>query len=244
MKKQICLLFVFGVVVSGCIISEKGNGEAEDASGDIIGEYMPGKLIGSSYVWKSTLTDSAGGSVTSTHTINVSKTDIDDGHTHYLAYYDSGKLYNRFRIEDDRVYVTADGTIFGLHDDGYPYGSTPNEDYCHFDFGASKGVEQTFLDWGSQTESEYVNYYVKGMYLGPASVTVPAGVFTDCRQFKLMPSIVFTPKLSGNIVSISRVELHWFAKGVGPVKRVMEFWHDGKMNKRITEELVSYTIPE
>lgn len=244
MKKAGLLLLALVTVVSGCVLSDAGNNGNENGNDSIAGEYLPQKLIGASYTWKLTETDTSTGSrKESTYTIHISDAGTLDGNTFYSAYSDSGKLYNRFSVEDDRLNFRLDGTMYGLNEDGYPYGEPPSVDYCLFDFGTSRDVERSIMDWGSQTDSTYVNYRIKGMYMGPSSTTVPAGAFTDCRQFRITPSITFTPKVTGNTVKIARTEVHWFAKGIGPVRREISCEDNGRSYKTITEVLVSYSLP-
>ncbi|MHB9028384.1 MAG: hypothetical protein ACYC9O_06415 [Candidatus Latescibacterota bacterium] len=240
---KIALSFVTSIIVAGCVFSE---GEDKDKSGEggIAGEYLPKKPVGASFTWKSTETDlEEGSSMVTTSTISISNTETIDGKTYYASYTDSGKLYNHFYIEDEGLYFRIDGTMYRFHKEEFPYGKPMENDFCFFSFDTSQGVERTVMDWGSTTDSTYVNYIIKEMYLGAASTTVPAGQFTDCRQYQIKPSLTFTPKITGDIIRHSRGETHWFAKGIGPVRREIDVMYNGKVYKRITEELVSYSLP-
>jgi hypothetical protein len=77
-------------------------------------------------------------------------------------------------------------------------------------------------------------YSTSGMRLSPEDVTVPAGTFTGCEVIEI--TVVYGE-------TSSETTTLWLAEDVGPVKIEFTTISKGTMIGRITDELVSYSLP-
>ena len=233
--KNIIVFIILSIVFAGCIFSED---EKESESGVL--DYLPDSLVGSSFTWRSTKSNpETDSTIVSTYTLTTTGTVNYSNKTYYTGTISGEGKYPQFSVEDNGIYFLVDDTVFGLHEGGYPYGKPPVEDYCFFDFSLNRNVKQIVMDWGSQTDSLYINYVITSMYLGQGTVSVPAGVFEDCKQFKLELSLTYTPKISGDTIRLSRTEMHWFGENTGVVRREIMSYYNGTFYDNIVEELIS-----
>ena len=123
-------------------------------------------------------------------------------------------------------------------------GNNPNTPFGYnskiFDFSAVQGNTYDILDWGTENDEYFINYNVKGEFLGYDTAQTPFADFQNCIQFQIQFDTTFTPVGSGDMLKASRIETLWFAPGTGIVKRVIENYYNGILIDTANEELIEF----
>jgi hypothetical protein len=234
-------LLAAAYLAAGCIFSN----DAEDPvipSGPWIEDYFPSPVIGSNAVWKIVITDAAtSASAAGKYTAAITGSEEVDHRTFYTGTTTLAEPFPVFALADNIMHIRVDGTMYGLHGGDFPYGRPPDDALPFFDFSATRDARRDVMDWGSKTDTHYINYYIYSWFEGNETVTVGAGTFENCPCFRLELSLVFTPLVSGETVKVSRTEMHWFGIHASPVKREIRTFSNGILLNTRVDELQSLT---
>ena len=236
-RAPLFLIFCIATFSSGCIFDDGKNTDHQSA----VQNYMPNPLVGNSVTWRMITTDIPGGSTeTREYTQRISAAGADDGHNIYRFSTDTADIPQaRFYIDEDALWFYIDIDYF----DGLILGSTQQTmlNYYHplFDFSAKRGIKHTILENGTTTDELYVNFNIYSTLISDyETVSVPMGSYEDCHRFELKYEVIYTPKIQGDTHRYDRIETHWFAKKTGQVKRVIEYYSDNVLYRRVEVEAI------
>lgn len=247
MKTRIGLIFALVSVVSvQCVFDNSSNDDKDSGSETTAARsYMPSTLSGFNSSWHAASYDAAGTAAgTLEYTETISGPDKQGDNTYY--YLTSSLFGNdpfRFSIAKNGIYFRADERMFDGHELGEPSLATSSSfglDFLFFNFSLPVGVTAKVMESGHETDNLYVNIDIDCKRIGNETVTIPAGTFPDCPLFQLTYTVRYTPKISGDVHSFKRVEMHWFGKNTGPVMKTADYFADNVYVSRAVQEMMSY----
>lgn len=225
MNRVFVLILCVPILVAGCILDDA----SQDDQLSTVHSYSPDLSGGAGVAWNMTVTDPDGNILdTIDYHRYISEYGSDDEHAVYRMSTDIPEISPaRFYVDQNAIWFYVDAGFF----DNLILGSMQNTPlgyaYPLFDFSAKYGIKHTIMEGGTTTEDLYVNFNVYSTRTaGDETLSVPMGTFRECQKFQLKYSVIYTPRVQGDIHQFDRIETYWFGKNVGPVKEIIEYYQN------------------
>ncbi len=213
------------VLFAGCIAdSEKTVDDGDSGDNSTVNAYLPLPMNGIATVWRTQKTFPADQASCSTYTETITGPVTWDGNDVYTLSRSSDTTDPReMYIRDDALFFQVEQSMFG----GLVIGTSPNrlpfgDFYKLFDFKLPIGAKSTVLDGGTETDNLWCNFWITDERLGTETVVTPMGTFDNCMKFRLVISVRYTPRITGETVTYSTRQTWWFGENTGPLKRISE----------------------
>lgn len=227
--------------IAAFLLSAGGSGQTNEGTGDI-GNYVP---LAPNSTWSFHGTDTTTGQppIPYSNTATISGTKSVGGVVATVL--SETNPLNEGTPEES--YYTKDGRGLTLHGNNDPTDVVTAQLVPHqtfrFPFGSGSTFEQINkkgLDSGEDLDRDGTNEQVDLVSIvtvkGFESVTVPAGIFSNCVKVETRATGTVIKSSDGAKVTEEATQTMWFAPGVGRVKLVVQI---GSQTR--TEELTSFT---
>ena len=240
MKKVVLILIILvSLLLTGCVLDEYLDKMKDEDTNDIsvVEEYLPSPISGTTRNWHSEIQNNVTGT-TDTSSFTETITDpVTIGEHDYYTITDSREMASRkFCVEDNGIYFLIESTMFPV------LGTNPdtpfNTNAMFFDFSGKHVSEYDIVDWGTEIEDYYINYYFKGIFIGYESVVTDKGNNYLCPKFQITYETIFTPKETGDTTHYKRVERYWFAPGIGRIKKTIDIYEESVLTTSEVDMLI------
>ncbi len=219
------------LILAGCGVFD-GDDDKDNTPSYSAQKYFPMKA-GSSWAYKLTETDSTGTQKTPLTIINSIVGTTRQNNTTYTIIFDNEK--------QDSLLVRLQGNvIYALRQVGSTQGNP--SDVPYIDFNVQAGKSWTIYSQTYTLQGFVISQDVKGTFIGVETVTVPKGIISGCLHYSITENTTITS--DGTTNSTTFQENIWLAPDAGKVKRTKEYRKNMILRGSLTEEAVTYTIPQ